>query len=1303
MLIVISLFVICAIERAVRTQTISQCFSELKRIQNFTFLGEIWNTFTNWLVRTFCAEKTVDSNAVGQLLNTWKVLLFEDQCFVHKAFVKIDEPVKLTEVPDMPSIDLPDIKKPPPPPDNVSIYSADTGSVSTHDTELFDEPNEGQPPLPPQSTPINANQMNATSSVSSNTSAPPVPTAPVTLPLTTNVSIPPQIADNIPRVFGVGHCAINSIWYCFPRHTRPRQKQLLLEAYTLLRRYAATQGPNVMSYNDVDDYILRGVWQNECSAVIIELLAQHHKLNVNITGGVVPIQHRYGLPNDPVHVINFSGNHYQNSAQMQGGAIAKFDEMLMLLMPTVKDDQNIVELSAAPGYLINKLFDMCEDADLYPHFHAGVFTGKCAAKYTQKADGIKIEEYSSNFSNVFRGKKLDIIISDAARAVNTEALTSAAITYCQQRLNNGGAVMIKTFGDPHDIYHFATYFRGYLMHDGAGSERYLIAWGYKQDASGTIVKNAFHNFYDVYDKYHRDYTEHIFYVDHNKIKQYNNIFFVAPFNKWKLKLDNIPLSVSATALTGFASSSKTTQMIQDYPNAKFISPTKELSRKHQQAGVQSFTQHAIFGQTFENEVLVIDELSQFCVEYLYLLKIRFPSCRVFILGDVHQTEHVNYNSNQVFTSFLSGGVRNNRLDVYKIPQDITSVLNKKFGWHIRSHSDVQKSVYTISSKLDLLKLYKTPAPMHPKIIAYNNESIKKIQSEGMDASTITTYTGSRTENIVMVVDSAAIESNIINKNSVTYTALTRPTHRLFLYGDTQSIVKYYNFDATLISTYEDFNKIYFRPETFVKPEVIIPLIQTDRIAEDVADLPAVEQILDDLVKPSNPSYGTNRVIIDSDLPEIESGALKTNETVISAFPKDEETHNVSEFVCNIINQLSDNSKITLATLIKRYSRSYTDHSKSSETFAYTQLINGLCRALYDNDRCVSRLKRDMKCDDKELLKSAFDYVESLSEKLGENYATTNELLEIFDRDQDGKLSFFNKRQTKWKPEDGFDRTDKVGQGVASFSKRVNILFSAYARLMLDKVKTIIKDNDRSILLATHDSEAALNDQYMSLKDGKDDSNYTCNDFSEWDASFRKPFISLTSTLLRFMGMPEDMIHWFEDNRSNWQMIYRCAFGNTILSGSEKQFSGSPFTICENTICNMALCFSLFNYIRFQFAMFKGDDSAVACAKTVILPEARKILSYTQHGLKRHDSPIGEFAGWILTKWGLFPDVVRYSAKFIGKNYRDEEHFEEALMSLQERCSAVVNNKQQAVGCHSLSIMYSELTGNPISPEQCNVS
>jgi len=1230
--VVISLFILGAIDRTTRTKTISACFNELKMLaRDGWFTTAIHDAFKCFyrhfgddLANLYYPKD--GNNLPGYNIDRWKVLCFEDQVY-----------------------------------DLTHNYCGDKYSKAMHfikNKEVDDAYIEALITEDPKPTEQQIKQIDGSVDIFYTPK-----TSPVIAPVV------------VPRVFANGHCAVKSFWEGLPREDRPRQS-LLLKA---LCDEFLNRGHD---RSIVIDYICNGNWKNDLSALAIPTLADMYNKSVKVvdeTGNVVIHVEKHD--SDVINIL-YSNLHYSNLKSSRGGKLTKFDSIIDKMLPYLENCVSLHDVSAAPGYFVNRFLDKSLEADLPIKIYASCYCGKNATPFTGNKDSIVIQKYTDTYYNNFPNKKFDILVCDAARDVNTEGLTKDFIRYAKKRLNFGGIVLVKTFADPHYVYDFCTYFDKYETFNGVGTERFFLLIDFKDQ--------QIHSFYDIYDKNHISLTSHNLMVEADKLESFRKGFF----SGMDIYRPDCPIKrkiVPVKAYTGFASAAKTTGISKIFKNnIVFISPTKELSLRHNNLGFISYTQHSIFKAKLpEDATIVLDELSQFCVEYVVLLA-NVHSNEIVLCGDVYQTQFTNYFDMTNYTSFMDVGIDNNIIDVYKIPQDITESLNSRFGWHIRTKSDVVKSIYRLSTNIPLEKVGK-------QVICYNNNTAKELASRGIKCSTITTYTGSRCDDVVLYIDSAAIVSKFINNTTSSYTAVTRATNRLFLYGACDGVEKFYNFDTTMINTYEEFSQLYSHSEIFAEEVVDIPLVaQEDHVVSDYSSKELAEEIITNCYQPSGDISSFSH-ILPSSISSVEDGLLKTNEDAITPDVKETEVFRVSS-VEAVINQVSDSSLATIRTLVKRYARGYSNHSKVDREFCFSSLVNGLHKAIYGSS--FTTLVHDMSPSREHLLKNAFAYYESLSNKLGDQCMTSEEINSLFDLEKDGRLSFFNKKQTKWSPKNNFENSDKVGQGVAAFSKKVNIVFAAYARTMLDLVKKALVKNNRKILLATHDSEAGCNDSYLSLISGTKYHNYTCNDFSEWDSSFRKPFISLTSWLLSLMGMPQHVIKWFQMNRENWEMIYRNAFGSTTLKGHEKQFSGNPFTICENTIGNMALCFALFDYRDFQYGLFKGDDSAVCCRTCILKPEARKILNYTTHGLKLHNSPIGEFAGWFLTNSGLFPDVLRYAAKFLSKNYRDEEHYLEALSSLQERCSAVKSMKQLNEGCIIVSQYYTQqATINPISDVQ----
>jgi len=353
---------------------------------------------------------------------------------------------------------------------------------------------------------------------------------------------------------------------------------------------------------------------------------------------------------------------------------------------------------------------------------------------------------------------------------------------------------------------------------------------------------------------------------------------------------------------------------------------------------------------------------------------------------------------------------------------------------------------------------------------------------------------------------------------------------------------------------------------------------------------------------------------------------------------------------------------------------------------------------------VKRFNNDLFMTHEELVVHQTNYIESLQKKINSKPNIVKELQEELDMAKES-LGFFNKVQAKHKFEDGFDTSDKVGQGIAQTSKKLNCVYSVWSRAILERILYIAKKKKRSIIIATHGSDTEFNDQYTEKINAIPSSElhhktWFCADYSEWDSRFRHIFVEIMGELLIAAGCPESVVEEYIQFRKQWVMTannYRSA-GTTKLYGEEKKFSGDPFTICENTLLNMMLTFSAFEFKDVALCLFKGDDSAILCSQAFErdnLPFTsrgiqKNILSITGHKIKVATHKAGEFAGYILTPYGLFPDALRSVVKHLGKDYRDKEHMNEARESLKARMSVIKTETQRQVGAHFCSQHYADI-------------
>jgi len=1096
---------------------------------------------------------------------------------------------------------------------------------------------------------------------------------------------------NISANFRNGHCAMQSFYEACTAAGFLKCSPADILRLTTFLLVGLLQDSDEITIEDIRRYMLYGDYhRNNISNLALELLARNFQINVFIRSVLENQLFMYSTIDGRKIKIYHDGGHF--TSKLTGGAITKYVSIFDNIDP--KTHPNVLDLSCAPGWTTTELRKR----------GFKVF----AAHYTpglKPKPNLAIDFFYTDVSQLFgylrkRKMKFDYIINDIGAAFNSESAIDIANNFVPEFLNDGGLLTTKTFANPHQLWKMTNWSNIELVYDGIDTTERIFKCTHK---TGYNVDN-FYKWYDT-PSWNRPITTHLIpFQDH---VAFADLFFQG-------KLGDVDLSVfrpndianeddfalfEIEVLSGFASASKTTHAISNYKSAVFIAPSHKLMSEHESRGVKSFTPHTFFGKNGSPNLhtsythIIIDEAFQFDVAYISLVAHVYPNHKIVCLGDAFQTPPCNFFGKGQILTIADFGVTNNLVDVYKIPHDISDAFNKKFDWKIRTHSKIKNGLYSFKGKLE--ELLKSGLP----IISFNHSTAMKFSDMGANSHTITTFTGSREPIVVFYIDSAAVETQLLARSQYVYTAMSRASQSLIIYGDTDVLAKTYNVALTPIFRLADVNGMHVS-HTIDIPEFEDGFVPTSERAlnRDVGSRTIAQTILKDVIKPVNDPTGDFINVSSKNAPPVESGFLSVSPEAIRDYERKFKVYRISKDKF-AKHQLSANSKEAIDTLIKRYSKAYPVNDKRDMEYTFKELLNGLSMAIYGNEHSVHKLKKDLRMSHDYVVKRQRQYLDKLNVKLKD--PTVMKEIDQITQLSEEKLQFFNKRQSKFDPAQGFDTSDKVGQGVAATSKRINVLFCGWARALLDRIRELLVKNKRNIILATHDSDSTFNDRYLEMiAKFAELEQFTCNDFSEWDASFRTAFVKLTSWLLIAAGCPRDLVLDYENFRSSWIMQYRSMWGSASLRGREKQFSGNPFTICENTIGNMALCFSIFDYEGFQFAMFKGDDSAVNCRNCKMNAKAQRILAYTGHRLKLHNSPVGEFAGWFLTSKGLFPDVLRHSAKFLDKLYYDESHFNEVLDSLQERVAAVKTTSQVIEGSTTCSAFYNDYyvnqDGTPVS-------
>lgn len=1098
----------------------------------------------------------------------------------------------------------------------------------------------------------------------------------------------PMLTNNIPGKFIGGHCAIQA-WFEGMVAKRLLDKKLgcdFVLKFAAQCLYDYLPNCSELTANIIDDYIARGVYSgSNVSSICLELLAQATSCNVYIQSTQNNTAFLYNASDRDSIVLHHSGNHF--SFRNNGGLITKYVDILQDLSQLTHP--SVLDLSAAPGFVSNLLRERGFNV------FSAVYKNGLSCKKSLKVD-FEYDDISQLFSHLRSNNlKFNVIINDIGRPFNSEEIINFANSQAPSFLLDGGYLFTKTFANPHELWKMTCWSEMTLQYTSELNTERIFRCQYQANRN----VDDFFKYYDTLG-WNKLITTHVIPVRDNLA--FANKFFAG-------KLGDLDLSkcrpkgikngkdgdlFEVDCLSGFASASKTTFAIKKYgKKAVFIAPSSNLREQHIKRGVRSYTPHVFFGSngsfnTHDDRThIVVDEAFQMNVAFFSLLHCVYPNHRIVCLGDVHQTPPADFAGVGRIETLYDYGLRNNIVDVFKIPQDVADALNNTLDFKIRSHSKVLKGIYHFTGKIKEFVKSKIP------VITFNQSSCSRLISYGLNAHTITTFTGCREPVVVFYIDSAAIETELLAKSKFVYTALSRATDAIVLAGDIDGLVTRYNIAPTPISRLEDVMGIFISHTIDIPEEKSLTPTVAPGLHKDVGSKAVATHILTDILKPLNDPSGDFINIAKADIPAVESGKLVINPDMLRDYRKNNTAYRLNT-VKFAKHQLSNNVMEGIQTLTKRYSRKYDVSDKREAEYTLKELLNGLSMAIYGNEHSIAKLKRDMRMSPDFVQKRQRQYLDKLNLKLKDK--TVMSEIDQVCRLTDEQLKFFNKRQSKFDPSVAFDTSGKVGQGVAATSKRINVLFCGWARAILDRVRSLLEKNNRNIVLATHDSDIDMNAKYVEMISKFEKLyDFTCNDFSEWDASFRNAFVKLTSWLLIQAGCPRALVKEYESFRESWTMQYRTIWGNASLHGEEKQFSGNPFTICENTIGNMALCFALFDYTGFQFAYFKGDDSAVNCSSSRMMDKASRILAYTGHKLKLHNSPIGEFAGWFMTNKGLFPDVVRYCAKFLDKLYVDQDHFNEVVMSLQERCSAVVTSEQLFAGAATCAAYYNEYYNEPI--------
>lgn len=313
----------------------------------------------------------------------------------------------------------------------------------------------------------------------------------------------------------------------------------------------------------------------------------------------------------------------------------------------------------------------------------------------------------------------------------------------------------------------------------------------------------------------------------------------------------------------------------------------------------------------------------------------------------------------------------------------------------------------------------------------------------------------------------------------------------------------------------------------------------------------------------------------------------------------------------------------------------------------------------------------------------FEYMRALQEKNlpSDSYQNDFNEFSMF-------IDFFSKRQAKPDIRSYFEERQKAGQGVSAFQKHVNALLAPYSRALADVLHKILLPN---VIFASNTSDSVIGARIAEYfadgieKYGEDLENFAC-DFTEYDSSQYELSPLANSVFMLAMGAPPLLVDMYLEMRRQW-----CLSDDMMkLIGKHKMHSGEPFTLVGNTLFGMLVIAHAVDFSDLCFACFKGDDSGICGTDVRFNDQAMQWCAGRGLQLKDEYPRYLEFTGMFITPYGYFPDVVRKAVKFMSTVFRDQKHYEQAVISLDADLCCIISQEHLFWGARACAEYYNTL-------------
>lgn len=981
-----------------------------------------------------------------------------------------------------------------------------------------------------------------------------------------------------------------------------------------------------------------------------------------------------------------------------------------------KDIDKIFEISYAPGHLAQH----CEKHGI--DYHCGHYVGEGALdpvykpKYVQEFIRMKDLQKTDRFiiSDIGDEQQLAKVIDDVLCYIGNNSCLIKAFTNDQNTVNK----ISQHLGNYEIIKPTSSFCNN--------SEIYMLKHGNitdKPQSSNEVIDRITNHIHERKNDYHFDKIECKQRNIDNYCKQLTNSKLHTNIKKAVIRRDCI---IPIEYTNGVAGCGKTRNITLSKYDA-YVCPLRKLVRR----APNHFTYEVFLVKVLEGarfNAVFVDE-AYLIPKGWYGAVYNTNNVRsLVLLGDPFQILLVDFSDSYDHDDVVSFGNGWDNNKTMRFGVNTTRLLNE----YVKELPDI-----TCSGKEDKVtiqalnndNLYDIADGY--KVLHFRQEDKKLFK----DSNTIHEAQGSTFPKVLLYVDGAELDRQYIRDYRYTYVGMTRHTDELKI------VVKSPTSAHTFISLIDSI--LHINTTDGVEPISDVLLMKnvnrtlqpiTEEISDThVNDLASIEEILQTCGYQPNDNntvtYMSSNLILpdkinswgDHSKAKIRWRNLDTKETVIHGFRP-----STSNYVRHYAPQ---NTIQTLHTIITRYMRVAQRRSYKKFT-PYFNMCDKLHKGL------LKFTAFDKSNDYYDYMSPTFndlqvhmhDYLVSLQDKMNPKvYHELNELNESIKM----SIDFFMKKQPKFmsKPvtrntritkallaeftaegifglsplvNDNISTNQKAGQGVSAWPKRFNLIFAAYTRHMMYKFIEMPSRKGTKLVIGVGKSDKEIGaiigeaiSQHLDVFAFKGDDTFIswkdqnkCTDFIEHDTSHSLLVRMMDCYDMIKMGFSANIIAKFWNAYLHWQQNVT---GDTPITVENyfMQHSGSPNTIYGNTKLTASAngaCFDLRKDGTIHLNKI-SDVLKADCSGFLKLDE--ELTDVFGFRLKQDDSNPAEFICNIITPYGMFPDVIRRTARYISKIYVDKEDFEKTRANIRDCVSTVLNEEAKNCGIYYATKYYND--------------